>query len=181
MSKKCTSFASDGQQHSSGMPNVPVISSGWEGGSDVTTAELELCRLNLRTTLPFHFRCSFCFGERLGSVTVTQKSRCTYMLIPITLTTPSAVSTAALATSQSSPTLTQYPSHRRPAAAEWRSKVANHTRRYRTNFPRSMLHSDNYAHIFYGFRDTILAEKCNETLSHFDAAEHTDVKDKTQL
>ena len=40
--KKCTSFAIEGQQHSSGIPNVPVISSGCEGGSDVTTAELEL-------------------------------------------------------------------------------------------------------------------------------------------
>jgi len=44
-----------------------------------------------------------------------------------------------------------------------------------------MLHGDNYAHIFYGFRDIILAEKCNETLSHFDAAELTDMKDKTEL
>jgi len=34
------------------------------------------------------------------------------------LTTPSAVSITGLVTSQSSPTLTQYPSHRRPAAAE---------------------------------------------------------------
>ena len=39
---KYTSFASDGQQHSSGIPNVPVISSGCEGGSLDTTAELEL-------------------------------------------------------------------------------------------------------------------------------------------
>lgn len=40
--QKRTSFAIDGQQHSSGIPNVPVISSGCEGGSLVTTAELEL-------------------------------------------------------------------------------------------------------------------------------------------
>ena len=73
-----TSFASDGQQHSSGIPNVPVISSGWEGGSLVTTAELELWRLNFRATFPFHFRCSFCFGERLGSEMTIHTSQTHY-------------------------------------------------------------------------------------------------------
>ena len=77
--KMIASFITDGQQHSSGTPKVPVISSGCDGGSDVTTAELELCRLNVRTTLPFHVLCSFCFGERLDSeqtTVATLQSQC---------------------------------------------------------------------------------------------------------